>query len=113
AEDAEEERTAFVDLLQAEFERLLVLGLLAGDAPAQVDVDEVDAVGFQPLAQRRKHHLDEVVALRLRVAERGRDEDADGLAGSWHERVRHAGRTQGEGKDTGMILPRRRPRRKP
>ena len=48
--DPEEEGAALVNLMKAEVENLVVLGLLPGDAPAQVDVYKFDPVGGQPLA---------------------------------------------------------------
>ena len=50
AEDSDEEGSAFVDLLEAEVEDLVFLGFLFGDSPAEVDVDEVDAVLLEPFA---------------------------------------------------------------
>jgi len=88
AQDADEERPALVDLLEAELEDLVVLGLLAGDAPTQVDVDQADAVLLQPFAQGREDHLDEVIALRVHVTERRRDEDTDGFPGTAHANPR-------------------------
>jgi hypothetical protein len=55
AEDADKELPAFVDLVQAEVKHLAVLGLLAGDAPAQED-----AVLLQSLAEGREYDLDKV-----------------------------------------------------
>jgi len=49
AQDAHEEGAAVVDLLEAQVEHPVLLGLLFGDAPTQVDIHEVDAVLFQPL----------------------------------------------------------------
>ena len=72
-------RDCITDLLEAEIERQVVFGLLAGDAPTQVDVDQVDTMLLQPLAQGGEDHLDEMIALRVHVAKGARDEDADGF----------------------------------
>src|SRR5947207_3236057 len=63
AKDAEEERPASVDLLQANVEGLLVVGLLPGHTPAQVNIHQVDAVLFQFLAQGGEDNLDEMITL--------------------------------------------------
>ena len=76
-----EERPALVDLLEAQVEHLVFLGLLLGDPPAEVDVDQVDAVLLEPLPKGREDPFDQLVPLRVHVAERGGDEHADGLPG--------------------------------
>jgi tetratricopeptide (TPR) repeat protein len=80
----EEERPALVHLVQAQADDLLVFGLVLRDAPAQIDVVQLDAVGQQLLAQRRERHLDEVIALRVHVAEGRGEEHANGFPGSRH-----------------------------
>ena len=77
AEHAQEARAAFIDDFAADFRRVL----LAGDAPAQVHVHEMDDAE-QLLTQARGYKADKVVGFRLHVAEGGGDEDADGLPGS-------------------------------
>lgn len=57
AEDGEEERRGLFDLLEADVQRLVVVGLLLCHAPAQVNVHEVDAMLLQLLARRRKDDL--------------------------------------------------------
>jgi len=49
------------------------------DAPAQVDLKQVDLVVAAALAKHREDSLDEHVALRVHIHERRRDEDARGL----------------------------------
>ena len=66
---AEEKRAALVNLLEAEAEHMVVVRLFASDAPAQVDVHQVNATGFQSLPQCRKDALHQPVSRRLHVAE--------------------------------------------
>jgi hypothetical protein len=73
-----------VDLLKAEAQYLVVLGLFAGHPPAQIDVDQVDAVLFQLFAQGREDYLDEMIPFRVHVAEGGGDEDPSGSPGAGH-----------------------------
>ena len=77
AEEREEEGAALVHLFEAEADGLLIPRFVLGDAPAQVDVVELDAVGQEPLAERGESHLDQMIALRVHVFERGRQKDAD------------------------------------
>ena len=81
----EKERPAIVNLLQAQIQSAIIVGLLFGHAPAQVDVDQMNAIFLQPLAQRRKHNFDKVIPLRVHIAERGGDEDANDLPGNSHD----------------------------
>jgi hypothetical protein len=78
AKDADEERAALVDLLEAQVQHAVVLRLLARHAPAQVDVDQVDAVRLQSFAQGGENHFNQAVPFGVHVAERGTDEHADG-----------------------------------
>ncbi len=73
AEDAEEERLAVADLLQAQLQRLVIVRLLLRHPPAQVDIHQMHLICRQILAQRRKDHLHQVIPLRLHVAEGGGD----------------------------------------
>ena len=50
AQDAHEIRPALVDLLKAEVQDPIVLGLFFGDPPAEVDVDQMNSVLLQSLA---------------------------------------------------------------
>ena len=79
AQQAEEERPAVLDLLQTEIEGEVVVGLFPGDAPAQVNVHEVDAILGQLLAQLREHNRDQMVPFRVHVAECAADEDTYGF----------------------------------
>src|SRR5262249_46692939 len=65
------------ELFQAEPNDLLVLRLVLGDAPVEVDAVELDAVGQKLLAERGERDLDDVVAFRVHVAEGRREEHAD------------------------------------
>ena len=84
AQDAHEMGPAPVDLRQAQVEDLVVVGLLLGHTPTQIDIDQVDAVLLQPGPQFREDHFDQVVPLRVHVAEGGGDEDADGFPFQCH-----------------------------
>ena len=78
---------AIHDHAKAQSKDLIVLGLLLGDPPAEIDVDQLDAVGGQPISEFREDHLDEMVALGVHVAERRRDEHANGLPRAGHDDV--------------------------
>ena len=54
ANDPDEEGAARIDLLQTQADRPLAAGLLLGDPPSQIDVDELDTIRRQPLAQLRE-----------------------------------------------------------
>ena len=90
AENAYEERAALVDLLQTEIEHPVPLCFLLSDAPAEVDVDQMDTVLLQPFSQRREGHLDQVIAFRVHVAEGGGDEHTDGFPGDSHRNSRNS-----------------------
>jgi hypothetical protein len=50
-----------------------------GDAPTQVYLDKPDAPLFTELAELGKDTFDQLLPLRMHIAERRRDEHADGL----------------------------------
>src|SRR5208283_3921071 len=78
----EKERSARVHLVQAQADHLLVLRLVLGDAPAQVDVVQLDAEGEELLAQRRERHFDEMIPLGVHVPEGRGKEDTDASPGA-------------------------------
>src|SRR5208337_46492 len=94
SQDAQEEWPALVDQLEAEVEDAVLLRLLLGNSPPQVDVDQLDAARQQPLAQLGEDDLDEVIALRVHVAERRGDEDTGGLPRSGHDPFPRSNNTQ-------------------
>ena len=73
AQHADEARVAFINDFAAYPQRILI----ASHAPSQIHIHEMDAVFHQFLSQLRKHEAHQMVALRLHVAERRGDEDAD------------------------------------
>jgi len=79
ADEGEKKRVAVVDLLQAEADDFLVFCFVFGDAPAEVDVVELDAVGQEFFAERGEGEFDQVIALRVHVAEVRGEEHADVL----------------------------------
>jgi len=79
ADDGDEERSGLFDPLEADGQRLIVLGLVFGDTPAQVHVEKLQPQLFDAFAQFREDDGDQVVPLRMHVAEGGGDEDADGF----------------------------------
>ncbi|MEZ5100689.1 MAG: hypothetical protein R3C15_12995 [Thermoleophilia bacterium] len=85
AEQPEEERPAALDLREADRQHRALGLLLVRDAPAEVDLAPGDAPPLARGADLREHALDELLALRLHVAERRGDEDAHGAL------VGHAG----------------------
>jgi len=62
-----------------------ILGFRFDDSPAQVNVNEVQVSLRHPVAQFGKDHLDQMIALRVRVAEGAADKDADGFPGLWRQ----------------------------
>ena len=60
-----------------------VVGVLGRHAPAQVHVEEFQPQLLDPLAQFREDDGDQMIPLRVHVAEGAADEDADGLQGRW------------------------------
>ena len=77
AEDADEERAAAIDLGEADGQDVAALGLLLGDAPAQIDLAPGDAALFAELAELGEDPFDQLLAFGEQVAERGRHKDAD------------------------------------
>jgi hypothetical protein len=77
AEQAEEEWSTPIDLIEAEAQDAALLGLLLGDAPAQIDFHEGDTALLTQPPQVRKDPLDQFLAFGVHVAERRRDEDPD------------------------------------
>ena len=69
---------AVLNLLEADAERAVEARFLLGDAPPEVDADEVRAAPAAAAAQLGKNDTAQVVAFRVHVAERGRDEYPDG-----------------------------------
>jgi hypothetical protein len=53
AENADEERATLVDLLEPQIEHTVLPQFLIGDSPAEVDIDQMDAVFLQLLPQDR------------------------------------------------------------
>ena len=78
-EDADEKRAALVDLVEAEVEHAVVLGLFPRHAPAQVDIHQMNPILLQPRTQLGERHLNKVIALGVHIAEGRGDEDFDRL----------------------------------
>src|SRR5687768_1095011 len=70
AHQPEKERAAAIDLVQANVQRFAVVSVPLTDPPAEVDVDQLHAVLAASLLQLGEHYADEVIALRVHVAER-------------------------------------------
>jgi hypothetical protein len=77
-EETHEERARAVDLGEADGENLALLGLLLGDAPAQVDIDELDLALAAAAAELGEDRFHQQIALPREVAEGRGEEDADG-----------------------------------
>ena len=77
AQQADEIGPAALDLGQAEREHLAFVGLLLGDAPAQVHLGEGDKAFGALAAQFGEDLLHQQIPLPHHVAEGGGDEDAD------------------------------------
>ena len=87
AQQADEERAAGADFVEAELEGFLAGALFLGDAPAQVHLDQFDLPLAAEPAQFGPGVGHQLVALPHHVAEGRGDEDADdaglgGLAGN-------------------------------
>ena len=67
-----------IDLGEADGKDLALLGLLLGDAPAQVDIDELDLAPAAAAAELGEDLFDQQIALPREVAEGRGEEDADG-----------------------------------
>ena len=79
-QEAQEERPAAVDVLQAHLHHALVVrGIRLAHAPAQVDVDQTELSLLAPVAQLGEHLLDQVVPLPVHVVERAGDKDVNRL----------------------------------
>ena len=81
AQHADEVGAGAIDLRQADRQHLTTLGLLHGDAPAQVDVHQFDKALAQLRAQRGKDTAHQQIALLAEVAEGAGEEDADAAWG--------------------------------
>ena len=77
-EEAHEERARTVDIGEADGEDLALLGLLLGDAPAQVDIDELDLALAAAAAKLGEDRFHQQIALPRKVSEGRGEEDADG-----------------------------------
>ncbi len=87
AQEPNKERAAVLDFVQADVECLAPLGVFFRHAPAEVHIDQVKMPLGAPLAQLRKYDADQMVALRVHVAEGTTDEHADSFPGSRHRRL--------------------------
>src|SRR5205085_9205496 len=99
AEYAQEARAAFVNDFAADFQGIL----LAGDAPTQIDINEMNVVREQLLAQARENEAHQLVALRLHVAEGRGDKYANGFPSSHlisHSRMSSGRGAHGRPSDT-------------
>jgi hypothetical protein len=76
-EDADEVWPAAIDLIEADADDPVALGLFLGDSPAKIDIGERDASFAAEGADFRKDLLDKVLALFLQVAEGRADEHAE------------------------------------
>ncbi len=86
-EQPDEVWAAALDDIQTDGEHLPFLALVLGDAPAQVHLTPGYGALFAQLAQLREDKLDQVVALRLHIAESGGDENTDVTGLRWcHDR---------------------------
>ena len=88
AEEGEEEGAAGVDLFQAKADDFFVFGFVLGDAPAEVDVVELNAMGQKLFAEFGEGEFNQMIALRVHVAEGGGEEDADVLPTGHREYLR-------------------------
>ena len=77
AQQADEERAAGADFVEAELEGFLARALLLGDAPAQVHLDQFDLPLAAEPAQFGPGLGHQFIALLHHVAEGGGDENAD------------------------------------
>jgi DNA-directed RNA polymerase specialized sigma24 family protein len=59
-------------------------GFFVGHTPAEIDIDEPDAPLLAELPELREDPLDKFLSLRVHIAERGRDEHANGRPGGGH-----------------------------
>ncbi len=77
AQQANEERAAGADFVEAELEGLLAGALFLGNAPAQVHLDQLDLEFAAAAAKLGPGMSHQFVALFHHVAKGGGDEDAD------------------------------------
>jgi hypothetical protein len=59
-------------------------GFCPRQTPTEVDINQMQAAGFAPLAKPREDDSDEIVSFRVHVAECRRDEDPDGFPFACH-----------------------------
>ena len=80
----DEERTAVLDLPEADLQSLTPLGILLGHAPAEVHVHEVEVPLGALFPQFREDYAHEVIPFRMHIAESRGNEHADRFPGSRH-----------------------------
>lgn len=84
AEKAEKERAAIVYATKADLDDVLIVsGILLGDAPAQVDVDQSKPSSLTPILEFGEHSLDEIISLSVHVIKGAADEDEDFFPADW------------------------------
>lgn len=84
AENADEEWPIGVNLVEAEIENAIIVGLLFGHTPAQVNVHQMNVMRFQAGAQLRESDLDQIVPLGIHVAEGRGDKYTSGFPSRSH-----------------------------